>query len=61
MFVPDEKDRKAAYQLDLGTATSATVYTLVPGADKMSSKTVATQKGKLNITLTETPVFVEKN
>jgi hypothetical protein len=61
MFVPDEKGRKAAYQLDLGNATSATVYTLVPGADKLSSKIVATSKGKLNITLTETPVFVEKN
>jgi hypothetical protein len=61
MFVPDEKDRKASYKLDLAGATSATVYTLVPGAEKMSSKVVATPKGILEITLTETPVFVEKN
>jgi len=61
MFVPDQKGRTAAYNLDLGTASSAKVYTLVPGADEMTVKTVATTGGKLNITLTETPVFVEKN
>jgi hypothetical protein len=61
MFVPDEKDRKAVYQLDLGAATSAKVYTLVPAADKMEEKIIKTTKGILNITLTETPVFVEKN
>jgi len=61
MFVPDEKDRKAAYQLDLGDAESATVYTLSPGSDQMQEKIVKTPKGILNITLTETPVFVEKN
>lgn len=61
MFVPDEKGRTAPYALDLGAAASAKVYTLVPGADEMSVKTVATTNGKLNLTLTETPVFVEKN
>jgi hypothetical protein len=59
MFVPDEKDRRVAYQLNLGNASSAKVYTLVPEADKMSSKIVAAPKGLLNIMLTETPVFVE--
>jgi len=61
MFVPDEKGRTARYQLDLGTAPSAKVYTLVPGAEQMNVKIVATVKGKLGIILTETPVFVEKN
>jgi hypothetical protein len=59
MFVPDEKNRKAAFHLNLGNAASATVYTLVPGAEQMSSRTVTTPKGILNIMLTETPVFVE--
>jgi len=59
MFVPDEKNRKAVYNLNLGDASSAKVYTLVPGASSMSSKIVAAPKGILNITLTETPVFVE--
>jgi hypothetical protein len=61
MFVPDEKGRTAPYVLNLGTAASAKVYILVPGADEMKVKTVATTNGKLKITLTETPVFVEKN
>jgi len=53
MFVPDEKDRKAAYQLDLSGATSAKVYMLFPGADRMEEKIVKTTRGSLNITLTE--------
>lgn len=61
LFVPDEKNRKAPFSLNLGKADSAKVYTLVPGADEMSVKTVATNNGILNLTLTETPVFVEKN
>jgi len=61
MFVPDERDRHAAYKLDLAGASSATVYTLVPGAAQMEAKVVAIPKGILTITLTETPVFVEKN
>ena len=60
MFVPDEKGRTARYLLDLGSAAGAKVYTLVPGADEMRVKTVATVKGKLALTLTETPVFVEQ-
>lgn len=61
LFIPDEKNRKVPFSLNLGKAESAKVYTLVPGADKMSVKTVATSNGILNLTLTETPVFVEKN
>jgi len=61
MFVPDEKGRIANYTLDLGNAVAAKIYTLIPGADEMSVKTVPLVKGKLNIKLTETPVFVEKN
>ncbi|CAM4384265.1 hypothetical protein SAMN06265348_11454 [Pedobacter westerhofensis] len=61
MFVPDEQDRRTAFRLNMGTASSVTVYTPVAGADSMRAKIVATPKGILNIMLTETPVFVEKN
>lgn len=61
MFVPDEKGRTAAYSLNLGKAASAKVYTLAPGKDNMEVRTVAVINGKLNLKLTETPVFVEKN
>jgi hypothetical protein len=60
LYIPDEKGRTKAIKLDLGTATSAKLYTLKPGATGMTVKTVATINGKLPITVTETPVFVEK-
>jgi hypothetical protein len=60
MFVPDEKDRKTAYSLNLGKATSAKIYTLVPGSDDMQTRVVPAPGGILKITLTETPVFVER-
>lgn len=68
LFVPSDKGSSKAYQLDLGSAASAKIYTLVPGenatADNMpkdmSVQTVQTVNGKLNVTVTETPVFVEK-
>jgi hypothetical protein len=60
LYIPDEKGRTKAIKLDLGTATSAKLYTLKPGATEMTVKTVATINGKLPITVTETPVFVEK-
>jgi hypothetical protein len=61
LFIPDQVGRSKTYQLDLGAATSARVYTLVPGANEMSVQTIATTNGKLPLTITETPIFVEKN
>lgn len=58
LTVPDQKGRTAKYQLSLGTST-ATVYTLKPGADAMDKKEVSTANGKLNILVGETPVFVK--
>lgn len=61
VFVPDQKGRTATYTLDLGSdVNSAKVYTLEPGATEMSVKTVDAKNGKLNLTATETPIFVEK-
>ncbi|WP_374948173.1 hypothetical protein [Mucilaginibacter sp.] len=59
LTVPDETGRTAKYLLDLGKAKHAVVHTLKTGADAMDKKVVATVGGKLKITVTETPVFVE--
>jgi len=61
LYVPDQKGRTAQYTLDLGTAKNGKVYMLVAGADNMTSKIIPTTNGKLDITLTETPIFVEAN
>ncbi|WPU91139.1 hypothetical protein SNE25_17610 [Mucilaginibacter sabulilitoris] len=58
LTIPDQKGRTASYQLNTGTA-SATVYTPKPGADVMDKKAVTTNNGKLEITVSETPLFVE--
>lgn len=60
LTVPDQKDRKIAYQLNLGTAKQARIHTLQAGKDNMLNKIVNTKSGKLKITVMETPVFVEK-
>lgn len=58
LTIPDQKNRKATYVLNLGTP-KANVYTLKPGADSMTRNTVLTSHGKLFIAVSETPVFVE--
>ncbi|WP_316831952.1 hypothetical protein [Pedobacter aquatilis] len=60
LTVPDQKNRKVSYWLNLGTAKQAVIHSLQVGKDKMLHKTVNTKNGKLQITVTETPVFVEK-
>jgi hypothetical protein len=59
LTVPDQKGRTADYNLVLGSAGSAIVYTLKPSADVMDSKQVATINGKLKMHVSETPVFVK--
>lgn len=61
LYIPDEIGRTKTLNLNLGKADSAKVYTLQPGSSKMSVATMATVKGSLKLTVTETPVFVEKN
>ena len=58
LYIPDETGRTATYNLDLGTADSAKVYTPTAGADSMNLQRVATTSGKLNLNVTETPQFV---
>lgn len=58
LVVPDEKNRTADYTLNLGS-DSAKIYKLVPGSDTMAVQKVKLLNGKLQITVTETPVFVD--
>jgi hypothetical protein len=59
LTVPDHKGRTAFYTLDLGTATTATIFTLKIGSEAMESKQVPTINGKLKVAAGETPVFVQ--
>lgn len=59
LLVPDEKDRRESYELNLGKAKMARIHQLKPGADAMTAKDVATKGGILKLTVTETPIFVE--
>ncbi|WP_316820142.1 hypothetical protein [Pedobacter gandavensis] len=59
LVVPDEKDRRETYELDLGKAKMARIHELKPGADQMVPKDIAIKDGVLKLTVTETPIFVE--
>lgn len=58
LSVPDEKGRTVAYTLDLTKAASVRVYTPKAGANAMTMTEMNTVNGKLQLTVTETPVFV---
>ena len=59
LMIPDQKGRTGTYVLDLKTATSAIIYSLKAGANAMTQTVVKTTGGKLTVTVTETPVFVQ--
>ncbi|WP_080056163.1 carbohydrate-binding protein [Spirosoma aerolatum] len=58
LVVPDEIGRTATYTLDLGSATQAQIYRPKVGSNDMELQTVNTNQGKLQLTVTETPMFV---
>ncbi|QKG57442.1 hypothetical protein GKZ68_12910 [Hymenobacter sp. BRD128] len=58
LVVPDEKNRTATYTLDLGSATTATIYQPTAGQAGMTATAVSAPNGKLTLTVTETPQFV---
>ncbi|GGI23413.1 hypothetical protein GCM10008119_07520 [Pedobacter mendelii] len=60
LTVPDQKGRKVKYQLNLGSAKHAIIHTLQAGKENMLNKKVNIKNGKLQIEVTETPIFVEK-
>lgn len=57
LVVPDERGRTASYSLSVGT-DSARIYRPQIGQTGMSLTRVRTQGGTLQLTVTETPVFV---
>lgn len=60
LTVPDQKARTTSYTLDLGVTTLlANIYKPAVGADAMTKSSSATVAGKLNVTVTETPMFIE--
>ncbi len=58
LTIPDQKARTGTYVLNLGTA-KANTYTLTRGADDAAKQTINTNNGKLNVSVSETPVIVE--
>lgn len=58
LAVPDEVGRMASYSLSVGTSDSITIFTPAIGSDLMSSQRVAPVDGMLQLTVTETPIFV---
>ncbi|GAB3926555.1 hypothetical protein [Mucilaginibacter myungsuensis] len=62
LVVPDQKDRKATYKLDLGKGSyTASIYKPKPGANTMTKTTGLAIGGKLTVTVTETPMFIQSN
>lgn len=58
LMMPTENGSSTSYQLDMGDATGAAIYTPTPGKDSMTPKKVSVAGGMLYVTVTETPVFV---
>jgi hypothetical protein len=58
LTIPDQKDRKASYVLNLGKAKKAYLYSLKAGSDKMEQTMLNCTNGKVSVNVTETPVFV---
>jgi hypothetical protein len=59
LTVPDETGRTAICHLNLGNIKQAAIHRLLPDTSMMSKKIVPVVHGKLTITASETPVFVE--
>jgi hypothetical protein len=60
LTVPDEKGRTESYTLDLNSAKQAVIHTLNAEKVNMESEVLNTVNGKITITVTETPIFVER-
>ena len=59
LTVPDEIGRTAGYDLNLGSAKQAVIYTLAVGKNQMNSRVVDTKNGIAQLEVSETPIFVE--
>src|SRR5690606_34667078 len=60
LTIPDQQGREENYTLDLGNGiTKAKIHTLKKGNDTTASETLSVSDGKVNVSVSETPVFVE--
>ncbi|MBK1439207.1 hypothetical protein JHJ32_04340 [Parapedobacter sp. ISTM3] len=61
LTVPDEKGRQERFELDLSDekVSQVKIHELQPASSQLSTRTEAVQGGKLVITVSETPIFVE--
>ncbi|GAB3944725.1 hypothetical protein GCM10028805_12650 [Spirosoma harenae] len=60
LWIPDEVGRTGQYTLNLGSASAANVYTPKAGCDSMALQVLPTVNNQINLTLTETPIFVSR-
>ncbi|MEZ0485190.1 T9SS type A sorting domain-containing protein [Fibrella aquatica] len=58
LWIPDETGRTGKYTLELNGKSAARVYSPQAGKDTMAVQLMPTTNGKLDLTLTETPIFV---
>jgi hypothetical protein len=58
LVIPDDEGRTESYTLDLGKAAYAYIYKPKAGSGNMEVVKQKTNNGKVEITVTETPVFV---
>ncbi len=59
LVIPDEKDRKQDYTLEVGRKKTVNIYELKPGREQAVSRVKNVKDGKVVIKLTETPIFVQ--
>lgn len=59
LYVPDQKGKTVNYELSTGSASQVIIHTLQVGKNNMSEQTSKTANGKITISVSETPVFVE--
>ena len=59
LVVPDETGRTATYKLNLGTATSANLYTLNSAGGAITKTPLSVVNGIATVAVSETPVFVQ--
>ena len=58
LAVPDEVGRTASVNLSVPAADSVSLYRPVVGSDEMSKQRLAVTNGQLQLTVTETPMFI---
>lgn len=59
IYIPDEINKKATYNLSLRGKVSAQIYHLLVGTNDPKKETAKVKNGKLELLVTETPLFVE--